>query len=153
MIAELIKWNLSLSATRNVSIFGATCVASGYCQHLEKHVGFSSPAVGFLQRRNLMYFLVDENYIAEKTEELLKQNKEKSIARLKLASLDLQNEFAEIIIKDKLFNRIVDFYPRYFGVLGFHNCFYRYLRLKKSSLITPEEVVELSKERDRFAEI
>src|SRR3989338_3478512 len=162
MIPQLIqKYGLHRGVTREVSFYVFVSIVPGYTKHLREKYGFSYRAVGVSKQGTQWLSLVNDAYVGKKTEEFLQKHKNFSevlrrIERL-LPEYKRQIELIRktaIIDQKEALQQILDFFPKYFGDLGFLNYLYRYLgNNNQTSLLSPELVARIGQIRNPLGEL
>jgi phosphohistidine swiveling domain-containing protein len=150
---------LKPATQRNLSLFTLSCIAHGYTAFLRPRIGFSYDALAGVGTRGHFHTLLNEERIAQQTEQVLKKDlkgfMEKTLLR---AHQDGQKCIAKAKALSKLKNplekvrTILDIYPRYISALGVYNCLWRYVGNETcKGKLTEKMIQKIGKERDQIA--
>jgi phosphohistidine swiveling domain-containing protein len=154
------KYGMTPATKREVSLLTMSTVTLAYEKFLEKEVGFSYKAIIFIDEGKIIEVFMNEEYVADKTEELLKKDpsavmrilaRARSILDCFLRHLNKAEKKIEAEPEDAL-RIIADYYIDCMRSMGIYNCFWRYAAVRDSHIkLSPGMVEQIAKDRDENA--
>lgn len=160
IIKIIQKYKLQPVTERKMPLFTLSCIGLAYAELLKQESGFGYNAVGALGARDFFHTLLNEEYVAEKTAKYIEKNFTILTAVFRKTKKDFLNcrkAIYRAVQDKKLSSRevlqiIAKEYPRYFTILGFYNCFWRYIgNNEQKGKLTKKWVQKISQERDLAA--
>lgn len=163
IIKTIEKYGLAPSSKRDLPFFIFSCVPTAYTHMMRKRFGFSYEAVAAIGSKNKFHTLLNDEHVSNETQKILDNKFDELFNEIFPALMKdlkaLKKEFEKIHKNIKShplesLTHLIELYPPFLCILGFYNCFHRYIGNQESKdKISPELAKKIGLERDYIARL